>query len=156
MARTNVAAARPPIRTHEGAPAVHLTPLKELRRSVLTALLWENTFYESGSVLAKRIEALVPQIKPEDVAALAVEARDTMYLRHVPLFLVRQLARVKGNGTLVAETLAKVIQRPDEMGEYLALYWGGKAPARRSDRNRCRLDRSADWREPLRSSRLRH
>lgn len=127
MARMNVAVERPAVTTHEGAPAVHLTPLRELRRSVLTALLWEDTFYESGTALAKRIEALVPIINAADVAALAIEARDRMYLRHVPLFLVRQLAKVKGNGPLVAETLARVIQRPDEMGEYLAMYWGGQA-----------------------------
>lgn len=127
MSRMNVAVERPDLKTHEGAPAVHLTALNELRRSVLTALLWEDVFYEKGSAIAKRIEALVPTINPADVAALAVEARDKMYLRHVPLFLVRQLARVNGNGAIVAAALAQVIQRPDEMGEYLAMYWGGKA-----------------------------
>lgn len=124
--RMNTAAAGPDTRTHEGTPAARLTPIKELRRSVLSALLWEDTFYEKGSEVAARIAALVPQAKAADVAALAVEARDRMYLRHVPLFLVRQLAKVKGNGTLVAETLAHVIQRPDEMGEYLAMYWAGQ------------------------------
>ena len=125
--RMNVTAERPTNTTHEGAPAPHLTPLQELRRSVLTALLWEDGFYESGTAHAKRIAALCAQCKPEDVAALAIEARDTMYLRHVPLFLVRQLARVAGNGRIVADTLAHVIQRPDEMGEYLAMYWAGQA-----------------------------
>lgn len=127
MARMNVTAERPDLKTHEGAPAAHLTPLKELRRSVLTALLWEDTFYEKGSALAARIETLIPQCKPQDVADLAIEARSKMYLRHVPLFLVRQLAKMKGNGPIVAATLQAVIQRPDEMGEYLAMYWGGKA-----------------------------
>lgn len=126
MARLNVAAVGPDTRTHEGTPAMRLTPIKELRRSVLTAMLWEDGFYESGSTHAARVSALVPKCKAADVAALAVEARDQMYLRHVPLFLVRELARVKGNGALVADTLARVIQRPDEMGEYLAMYWGGK------------------------------
>lgn len=126
MARLNTAASGQPVRTHEGAVALRVSPIKELRRSVLAALLWEDTFYEKGSALAARIEELVPQCKAEDVAALAVEARDRMYLRHVPLFLVRQLARVKGHGTLVADTLAHVIQRPDEMGEYLAMYWEGQ------------------------------
>lgn len=113
-------------KTHEGAPAARISALKELRRTTLTALLWENTFYEKGSVVAARVEQLVPQCKPEDVAKLAIEAREQMYLRHAPLFLVRQLARIKGQGPLVAETLARVIQRPDEMGEYLAMYWEGK------------------------------
>lgn len=127
MARLNVASTGASILTHEGAPGVRVSPIKELRRSVLSSLLWEPTFYESGSDHAKRIAALVAQCRPENVAALAIEARDRMYLRHVPLFLVRELARIKGNGTLVADTLAHVIQRPDEMGEYLAMYWSGKA-----------------------------
>lgn len=127
MASVNAPFRYPPVQTHEGAPAMRITPLAELRRSVLTALLWEDAFYETGKVHAARVQALVAQCKPEDVAALAVEARDKMYLRHVPLFLVRQLARTKGNGRLVADTLQKVIQRPDELTEYLAMYWNGAA-----------------------------
>lgn len=127
MARMNTVVEGPKLYTAEGSLAVHISPYKELRRSVLTALLWESTAYQTGSEVAKRITELVPKCKPEEVAALAVEARDRMYLRHMPLFLVRQLARQKGNGTLVADTLERVIQRPDEMGEYLAMYWDGKA-----------------------------
>lgn len=128
MARMNapVLARQGQVTTHEGTPAARLTPTKELRRSVLAALLWEDTFYEKGSAHAARVAQLVPQCKPQDIAALAVDARERMYLRHVPLFLVRQLAREKGNGSLVATTLERVIERPDEMGEYLAMYWDGQ------------------------------
>jgi 60 kDa SS-A/Ro ribonucleoprotein len=110
-------------KTHEGAVAQRVDPRRELRRTVLTCLLWEDTFYEKGNDIAKRIAELVARNKPEDVAALAREARDTMQLRHVPLFLVRELARRKGAGRLVAETLEHVIQRADELGEFVALYW---------------------------------
>jgi hypothetical protein len=110
-------------KTHEGAVAQKVNPRLELRRTVLTCLLWEDTFYEKGSKIAERIADLVTKNKPEDVAALAVEARDKMQLRHVPLFLVRELARRKGAGTLVAETLDRAIQRADELGEFVALYW---------------------------------
>ena len=127
--RTNVAAVGPVTQTHEGTPAPRLTPVKALRRAVLTAMLWEDAFYESGSAIAANVATLVTQTKAEQVAALAVEARERMYLRHVPLFLTRELARVKGNGQLVAETLAQIIQRPDELGEYLALYWRGRTDA---------------------------
>lgn len=127
--RTNVAVVGPDTRTHEGTPAARLTPIKKLRRAVLSTLLWESTFYEDGNSIAKRIAALVPRVRPEQVAALAVEARDAMHLRHVPLFLVRELARIRGCGPLVADTLARVIQRPDELTEYLSLYWRGQADA---------------------------
>jgi hypothetical protein len=93
---------------------------------VLTCLLWEDTFYEKGSGIADGIAELVRENKPEDVATLAREARDQMQLRHVPLFLTRELARRKGGGALVADTLEAVIQRADELGEFVALYWKEK------------------------------
>jgi 60 kDa SS-A/Ro ribonucleoprotein len=121
--RSNVAFPGPVTRTHEGTLAPRLTPIKMLRRAVLSTMLFEDTFYESGNSIANTIKELIPQCRPMEVAHLAIDARDGMYLRHAPLFLVRELARVKGNGSIVASTLAHVIQRPDEMGEYLALYW---------------------------------
>jgi 60 kDa SS-A/Ro ribonucleoprotein len=126
MAKMNVWKRMFPVRTHEGAVAQKIDAKRELRRSVLTCLLWEDTFYEKGNDIAKRIAELVTKNKPEDVAALACEARDKMQLRHAPLFLVRELARRKGAGTLVAESLEAVIQRADELGEFVALYWKEK------------------------------
>jgi hypothetical protein len=110
-------------RTYEAEVTQRLDPRRELRRTVLTCLLWESTFYEKGNGIAKRIVELSALNKSEHVAALAREARDQMQLRHVPLFLVRELARRKGAGRLVAETLEHVIQRADELGEFVMLYW---------------------------------
>jgi hypothetical protein len=115
-----------PVHTHEGAVAQKVDAKRELRRSVLTCLLWEDTFYEKGNDITKRIAELVAKNKPEDVAVLACEAREKMQLRHAPLFLVRELARRKGAGPLVAESLETVIQRADELGEFVALYWKEK------------------------------
>src|SRR5271163_2942165 len=123
MSKLNVWKRMFPVRTHEGAVAQNVGPKQELRRSVLTCLLWEDTFYEKGNDIAARIARLVRENKPEDVAALAREARENMHLRHVPLFLVRELARRKGAGPLVADTLERVIQRADELGEFVAMYW---------------------------------
>jgi hypothetical protein len=116
-------------RTHEGAPAVVLTPEQALRRSVLSCLLWEREFYEDGAEIGGRIAALVPQVAADRVAALAVEARERMKLRHVPLLLVREMARYASHRGRVAETLVRVIQRADELAEFLAIYWAqGKRP----------------------------
>jgi len=123
MAKLNVSKRTFPVETHEGAVAQRIDPPSQLRRTVLTCLLWEETFYEKGNDIGKRIAELVARNEPEYVAALAREARDKMQLRHVPLFLVRELARRKGSGPLVAETLEHVIQRADELGEFVALYW---------------------------------
>jgi 60 kDa SS-A/Ro ribonucleoprotein len=126
MAKMNVWKRMFPVRTHEWAVAQRVSAKAELRRSVLTCLLWEETFYEKGSAIAGRVAELVRENKPEDVAALAREARGEMQLRHVPLFLVRELARRKGTGPLVADTVEQVIQRADELGEFVALYWKEK------------------------------
>jgi 60 kDa SS-A/Ro ribonucleoprotein len=116
-------------RTLEGAPAKTVSPELELRRSVLACLLWENEFYEDGVEIAGRIRTLVPQVKPKAVASLAVEAREKMKLRHAPLFLAREMARQKEHRALVAQTLAQVIQRADELAEFVAIYWkDGKEP----------------------------
>jgi len=117
------------LRTHEGARAVAITPELQLRRSVLCCMLWENEFYESGVAIAERIASLVPKVDAEKVAALAIEAREKMKLRHAPLLLVREMARVATHRHLVADTLARVIQRADELAEFVSIYWkDGKQP----------------------------
>ena len=127
MAKMNVWKRMFPVaKTHEGAVAQQVDPQRELRRTLHTCLLWEDTFYEQGSGIAKRIADLSARNRPETVAALAREARNKMQLRHAPLFLTRELARRPGAGPLVAETLEDVIQRADELSEFVALYWKEK------------------------------
>ena len=109
--------------TREGARGKRFTPEMELRRALLNCLLWENQFYEDGVAIADRIKALVPKVEPARVAELAIAARETMKLRHAPLLVVREMARHATHRGLVADTLARVIQRPDEMTELLAIYW---------------------------------
>ncbi len=118
-----------PLRTHEGGPAKALTPEHALRRSVLACMLWEDEFYEDGVQIAGRIRELVPKVDATRVAALAIEAREAMKLRHVPLLVVREMARHATHRSLVAQTLARVIQRADELSEFMAIYWAdGRAP----------------------------
>jgi 60 kDa SS-A/Ro ribonucleoprotein len=120
---------RPHLRTHEGAPAKAISPAQALRRSVLSCMLWEGEFYEDGVQIAGRIHELVPQVDAEKVASLAVEARERMKLRHAPLLLVREMARLATHRGLVAETLTRVIQRADELSEFVAIYWAqGRQP----------------------------
>jgi hypothetical protein len=116
-------------RTHEGAVSAVVTAEEALRRSVLSCMLWEGEFYEDGVEISNRIRELVPRVEAEKVAAVAVEARERMKLRHAPLLLVREMARHASHRGLVAETLARVIQRADELAEFVAIYWaGGKQP----------------------------
>lgn len=121
--RTNLAVKHQPIVTEEGGAAVRIGPERELRRTVAACMLWESGFYESGASIADRIKSLVPLCSPAYVAACAFEARTKMKLRHVPLLLVREMARHPSHRLLVAKLLQDVIQRADEMAEFLSIYW---------------------------------
>jgi hypothetical protein len=121
------------VRTHEGGKASHISPKEELRRTVLSCLLWEGTFYESGVSIGDRIRDLVakndPQVSFLQVMDLAIEAREEQHLRHVPLLLMREVVRRQVRSNAVGNALARVIQRPDEISEFLSLYWSeGKCP----------------------------
>ena len=99
---------------------------RQLTRMVLASMLWEKNFYLDGKAHADIVSGLVAKVAPDRVAALATAARDRFKLRHIPLLLTRELARI---GKLSADTLDSVIKRPDEMGEFLAMYWSaGKTP----------------------------
>lgn len=99
---------------------------KQLERLVLASMLWEDGFTIDGKSNADMIKDLIPKVSPNIVADLAMKARNEYKLRHMPLLLARELARVGG---LQAAVLTEVIQRPDELGEFLSIYWkDGKVP----------------------------
>lgn len=103
-----------------GAVGSRITSEQELTRSVVSCLLFEDNAYEDGISTAQRIKDLVAKCDPEFVADLAYRARSEMHLRHIPLFLCRELARL---GTLRRGWLLRCIQRVDEMGEFMSLYY---------------------------------
>jgi 60 kDa SS-A/Ro ribonucleoprotein len=110
----------------EGARAARQDPEALLRRSVLSCLLFEDLAYQKGSDVAAEIVNLVHKNTLDTVAVLAIEARHVQKLRHVPLLLVREMSRHRQLDVfpgLVADTLYQVIQRPDDMNEFLAMYW---------------------------------
>lgn len=131
----NTEVKRPEVTTHEGGQAVHINAEQLLRRSVMACFLWEKEFYEDGTEISQRIAELVKQVKPAKVAAISIEAREKMKLRHAPLFLVREMARHESHRPFVADTLSRVIQRADELAEFLAIYWTeGRIPIAHSVR----------------------
>lgn len=103
-----------------GSPVREISSEQQLRRVTLAAMLWEDQFYVNGKTHATIVSELVAKVQPEKVAALALEARTRFKLRHVPLLLARELAR---HGKLQAQALTDIVQRPDEMSEFLSIYW---------------------------------
>ncbi|HWF04038.1 MAG TPA: TROVE domain-containing protein [Candidatus Angelobacter sp.] len=129
MSRTNMPASHPPELNHEGTRVARLRPEQTLRRLCMSTLLWEDGFYVDGKSHAELIREVLPLVQSHVVAEIAIEARSKQKLRHLPLFLVRELAR-KADGTIgpnrfysIATVLQSVIQRPDELAEFLAIYW---------------------------------
>jgi len=89
-------------------------------------MLWEKTFYEDGVAVADRIIDLVPKVKAEEAFQIAVDARNKSKLRHVPLLIARVMAQCNGHKKLVGRLLPEIIQRPDELTEFLSIYWKDK------------------------------
>lgn len=113
-------AVRTPAFNSVGTQVPQINPERQLKRITLAAMLWEKQFYLDGKSHAELVKELVAKVAPSKVEALAQEARTKFKLRHVPLLLARELAR---HGKLQANALTSVIQRPDEMSEFLSLYW---------------------------------
>jgi 60 kDa SS-A/Ro ribonucleoprotein len=112
--------------THEGAKAVRIDALAQHERSVMSCLLWEDEFYEDGQTIGERIAGLVKQVPAEDVARVAIQAKEDMKLRHVPLLLARELMRTKEGRALAKDVFPRVVLRPDDITEFLSIYWKDK------------------------------
>ncbi len=100
-----------------------------LRRAVMANLLWEDQFYQTGIFVADEIRNLIPQVHPGLVRRIAIQARLDQGLRHVPLFIAREMARLDVYRGWVSELLPEIITRADQLSDFLALYWAdGKCP----------------------------
>lgn len=112
--------------TPAGTAVRAISAEKQLVRMTLANMLWEDQFYVDGKKSAEIIAELVQKTNATFVSNLAIMARTQFKLRHVPLLLARELARTS---RLAAYVLNAVIQRPDEMSEFLSIYWkDGKIP----------------------------
>lgn len=120
------------VKTAEGAPAVRINKVQQLKRLLNACLLWEDNFYSNGQDVSVAIRELVREVPAATCAQLAILAREEQKLRHAPLLVVYEMTLAsKQHRELVGETLARVIQRPDEITEFVAIYWklnGKKSP----------------------------
>jgi 60 kDa SS-A/Ro ribonucleoprotein len=127
--RTGTATA---LKTAEGAPAVRINKVQQLQRLLNACLLWEDNFYSNGTEVATLMRQLVREVPAAKCAELAIKAREEQKLRHAPLLIVYEMTLAsKEHRELVGDTLARVIQRPDEITEFVAIYWklnGKKTP----------------------------
>jgi len=129
--RSNVKNA-PTIHTHEGAPAKHINPEAQLRRLSAACLLWEDTFYVDGVTVADQLAGAVSDVIAKHggdrggriVMDVAIEARETNHLRHLPLLLMALYAHNHRGDERTKVVIDRIIQRADELAEFLAIYCG--------------------------------
>jgi hypothetical protein len=114
--------------THEGAPATRASAVDELRRTVMTCMLWEDTFYEEGVAITERLADLVGRCTDAQVVAVAEQARNQMGIRHAALWLAVMLFEQK-RPAAGERALGAVLRRADEPAEVLALWFkNGRRP----------------------------
>ena len=109
------------VKNYEADEAYTMSPALELYASVVTTTLADK-FYEKDQKRIVRLRKLIAKNDPRFVAKLAVYAREQMHLRSVPLVLAVELAKVHRGDSLVSQTVARVVQRADEITELLAYY----------------------------------
>jgi len=146
VAKKNVLKEADRPRTHEGGLAKRISPEATLKRLINTCLLWEDTFYVDGEAIADLIRDTVAKCDPAEAAQIISDARNVFWLRHAPLWGTVAMADASpahrayveallgGIGDIGPEEVKEgskpgVIRRPDEIGEFLSLYWlKGKRP----------------------------
>ena len=120
-----------PILPSGGTAAVQ-SDFANLKRLVLTTLLFENSAYQSGNSVINDICKLIPKVDTMDLVQLAIESRIDQGLRHVPLFVAKEMLKHAKHRASVPGLLKSIIKRADEPAEFLAMLWADKQnPANR-------------------------
>lgn len=115
------------INTFEGGKAMSIPLLEQLKRSVLSCMLWEDQFYEDGVTISDRIFDLSLKVKDSELAKLITDASNNHGLRHVPLLMI--CAALKRRMPETYNLIYQACTRPDQMTELLTMYWrNGKCP----------------------------
>jgi len=105
----------------EGELAYKLDKETELYVVASSSLL-SDKFYLSALEILTKMQILVSECNPEFVAKLAVYVREKMYLRSVPVVLAVELAKYCNKNSLVSKTVERIVQRADEITEFLGYY----------------------------------
>lgn len=100
--------------------------LETLNSRVLTNLQLDNACYPISKLLIYKVQAFVKQLTVPEVIELALFAYKHIALRTVAFVLMRELIRSTRNteySTLIAPALVAIMQRPEDLIDFLDLYW---------------------------------
>lgn len=106
---------------HENDIAYKMDSKNELY-SLITTFLYEDKFYESASNQLLRLRKLIKECDIEFILKLAIYAREEMYLRTAPVILLCETLKDNPGNNLISKTITRVIQRVDQITEFLAYY----------------------------------
>jgi hypothetical protein len=113
------------IENHEGGVAFEYGPYERLVLTVATSLLTpQDSFYEKHDEKVKKLDDAIEevlQIDPLFILQTAAYARNELYLRSVPMYLVSKYANSNANLPDTRKYLDMIVQRPDEITELIAL-----------------------------------
>ena len=97
-----------------------MSTYEKAQRTLMTAMLGEDTFYEDGKSIMDRIAEYVPNLTKKECKKLLIESKDIAKLRHSPAFFAVKMLK---NGKAEPEDFEKVSDRPDLMADILGMYW---------------------------------
>lgn len=101
-----------------------LSTYEKAQRTLMTAMLGEDTFYEGGSSILSRLGSYVPNLTKDECKRLLVQSKDIAKLRHAPAYLAVKMLK---NGYAEPEDFEKVSDRPDLMADIIGMYWQDKS-----------------------------
>src|ERR1700753_1200814 len=104
-----------------GGSAYKMTPELELVSSLLTSFL-EDKFYESGKKRQTNIVKQVQAVDPLFAAKAAIYARNEFVRRSASHVVAAEMAATVKGEQWTKRFFDKVVHRPDDMLEILALY----------------------------------
>ena len=129
--KTNKPVKKEPNLTYENGKASTINVFEQLKRSVMSCLLWEDEFYENGTKITDRIKELVKLCIDKDlidsVVELIKQVKFDMKLRHCPLWMI--VSVFNAGKSVNKNVIASILTRPDDCGELISLYMiDGKKP----------------------------
>jgi len=109
--------------THEGAPAKRIDAVAQLERSVMSCLLWEEEFYESGQTIGPA-HRRAGEGSPGGRGRAHRGSGEGGHAAAAHSFAARPRTAAHQDGRAAFGGVAeKVFARADDIAEFLALYW---------------------------------
>ena len=126
MAKFNVVKSKPVVLNKEGGESYRPTDKLELTLRTMSFLMSGDQYYSKEKEVSDEISSLVKKIStkdPEFILKLAAYAREKMYLRSVPVYLLVEYAKQTRALKGAYRYVPKILRRADEPAEALAYYF---------------------------------